>query len=186
LTDICWLDKETILTTGEDSSLRVWTFSGHQPGLPNRPIGEDRNKTGVDDVQGPPASEVPLARTLHQHVGPVLGVCVLDGVESAQPLAASWGQDRTVRIWQPLTGRMVRFIRLAATPRCIAWNAETQQLVAGDQAGQLHWLDWKTGSIIRSIGVDDDWLTVVLFDREGQRILVGTSGGNLQFVFSAN
>ncbi len=179
LTDIGWLDQETILTASEDASLRVWSFSGREQNSPVSPSGEGPGKPQADGVSLLPELEVRLQRTLSQHVGPVLGVCILDGTDSVPPIAASWGQDRTVRIWQPLTGRMVRFIGLPATPRSVAWDTETQQLVAGDQAGQLHWLDWKTGAIIRSVTVDNDWLTAILFAGDGEEVLVGTSGGSL-------
>ena len=36
-------------------------------------------------------------------------------------MVASASADRTIRIWQPTIGRLVRYVRLEAEPLSIAW-----------------------------------------------------------------
>lgn len=147
-TGSAWIRGNHWATVAEDMSVRVWNATAPGP-----------------------------VRTMNQHTGRVLGVRTLEGAESAEPVIATWGEDRTVRIWQPLAGRMVRFVRLPAVPASLIFDPALQQLIVGDQSGNLHWIDWKTCRLLETRGVAAGWL--VSLCAGGGSIWVGTDAGEL-------
>lgn len=87
-----------------------------------------------------------VARQLSQHTRPVLGLAARPtaskpGASAAAPYLASIGEDRTVRLWQPTIGRMVRFARLAAIPQAVEWTAAGDALVVGLRDGRCLRID---------------------------------------------
>ncbi len=82
---VCYLpDGKTLVSAGADNSVRVWDVENGRP-----------------------------VRTLDNHTAAVHDLAVRPGeAKEAPPLLASASDDRTVRLWQPTIGRMVRFARL--------------------------------------------------------------------------
>jgi WD40 repeat protein len=150
VTGVAWIDEGTVVSVAEDMSVRVWD-----------------------------ANERKLVRTMNQHVGAVLGVRVLEGVESVRPVVATWGKDRTVRFWQPTIGRMMRFAVLEGVPLSVCWIADAGELIAGDSNGAVSWIDWQTGKILRSEKVSDEWIVALDFEKRSGQVFVGTSSGEL-------
>ena len=56
------------------------------------------------------------------------------------PLVASASDDRTIRIWQPTIGRLVRFIRLETTPLNIDW-IDSKTIAASCKDGKVYLID---------------------------------------------
>jgi WD40 repeat protein len=106
-------DGKTVVSAGVDQSLQVWTADAGKP-----------------------------VRTLDNHVGAVNDVAVRPGTPAgAPPVVASVGDDRTVRLWQPTIGRLVRFARLSAKPLAVAWAPAGDRLLVGCADGRLRALD---------------------------------------------
>lgn len=56
-----------------------------------------------------------IVGSLSNHTAPVVGLARWNDPEG-KPLLVSLGQDRTVRLWDPLIGRLIRFVKLADLP----------------------------------------------------------------------
>lgn len=81
-------------------------------------------------------------RTLDNHLGPVNDLAIRRAGSTV--IVASVSDDRTIRLWQPEIGRMLRFARLPSPPRAVAWSAAGDRLLVGCNDGQ-----------VRTLGVDD-------------------------------
>ncbi|MEO1526662.1 MAG: hypothetical protein AAFX06_14595 [Planctomycetota bacterium] len=101
VTTVCPLpDGKTLVSGGEDQSLRVWDLE------------DDR-----------------VVRSLNQHTD-VIHAAALRPTAVGLPMVATAAADRTIRFWQPTIGRMVRYARLPSEPLSIAWLNEQQLIAA--------------------------------------------------------
>ena len=73
--------------------------------------------------------ETEPVRILDNHTGTIRDLATRPG-DHAVPYLASASADKTVRIWQPSIGRLVRFVRLPAEPLAIAWTSDGKRLAA--------------------------------------------------------
>jgi WD40 repeat protein len=147
---IAWLpDGATIVSAGVDQTLQLWD------GRTGKPI-----------------------RTLDNHVGAVNDVALRPGVAAdAPPIVASVGEDRTVRLWQPTIGRLMRFARLPSIPRAIAWSSDGSRLLVGGNDGRLRLLDPDTVEIIREERALDRRIhAIAIGPAMDQVLLAGESG----------
>lgn len=85
-------------------------------------------------------------RTLNNHTATVTDVALQTLANSSVRLASA-SEDRTVRLWQPEIGRMIRFVRLSAIPRRVAW-LNAQSLTAACDDGSVHTIDAESMQII--------------------------------------
>lgn len=146
-------DGETVVTSGRDQTLRVWTATEGRP-----------------------------VRSLHNHTGDVLALA-LQPRENQLPMLASASTDRTVRLWQPTIGRMVRFARLPSPPLCMSWHSQGKGLIAGCRDGKARLIDPQTVQVTRTIDVSDGWLYAVAVDpRRGDRAAFGSTDGRVLLV----
>jgi WD40 repeat protein len=104
-----FLNQESILSASADQTIRMWH--------------------GVEGSQ---------IRTLDNHVGIVNSIAVGPRKEGAMTtMLASVSEDRTIRLWQPNTGRLMRFLRLASVPRCLVWSTDGNHLYVGCNDGVI-------------------------------------------------
>jgi WD40 repeat protein len=149
-----WLpgDKQ-LVTAGIDQSLRLW------------------------DV----ASES-LVRTLDNHTDEVRGLAVRPGGRAGPPLLASASADRTVRLWQPTIGRLVRFVRLAEEPLDINWTPDGALLLASCTDGHLRIIDPDTVEVLQDMPAIDGWAYTVVGASAGDFAFVAGAGGQMKAV----
>jgi WD40 repeat protein len=143
-------------------------------------------------------STAKLVRTLIHHNDRVTGLAVkpqvnLDTDSTGQPrsanakdslaVLASIGDDRTVRIWQPTTGRLVRFAKLSDTPCQIAWSSTGQQLYVGCKNGTVFVFASETLKIEKEWKATTDRLDTFCLSRNDQGMVVAQRDQLYQFDF---
>lgn len=87
-------------------------------------------------------------RTLQGHVGPVHDVAVTPDCQ----FVVSVSQDRTLRIWRIETGQQVVMLESHAPLISCAVEPSGPSILAGDEAGGLHVLNWVSRGAVVSIG----------------------------------
>lgn len=77
-------------------------------------------------------------RELNQSLGTILDLVAIPNADNGHsgktasdelPQVVSIGSDRTVRLWQPTIGRLVRFVKIDEAPQEVAWDSSTNQIV---------------------------------------------------------
>jgi WD40 repeat protein len=145
-----YLDAMTLASAGVDQTVRLW-----------------------DGADGK------LRRTLDNHVGVVndiaLGPVGADGIRDR---IITIGEDRTVRLWQPRIGRMVRFTKLDVPPRCIAWSKDGRVVSVGGEDGIVRQFDVDGGlNVIGQMEGGIGRIHELMLDPRGDRMLVAGERG---------
>ena len=111
-----FLDEDLCISGGVDQTIRVWK-----------------------------ATDGTLLRTLNNHTQTVNGLTMPpNSTGGPTNLLASISEDRTVRLWQPRIGRLVKFAKLPSQPRCIVWSADAGTLNIATNDGMIHRIDVTT------------------------------------------
>ena len=118
-------------------------------------------------------------RTLNNHTRPVHEIVLRPSQSTGLPMLASASDDRTVRLWQPTIGRMVRFARLDAVPLALAWWPDGSKLAVSTAAGECLVLDPDTIGIIHRRQVLDGWAYAIAVHPEDESVIVGGQDGRL-------
>jgi WD40 repeat protein len=95
-------------------------------------------------------------RTLSQHGKSILKLMVSPKIATQNSLIVSISLDRTVRLWDSVTGRMIRFVRLPASPVDAVWeNCQQGELLlwAVCEDGRVRLVDLADASIEQDIFV---------------------------------
>ena len=143
-------DKQ-LVTAGVDETLRIWDAGSGKP-----------------------------ERILSNHTRPVNGLAVRPTTDpSAPPLVASVSDDRTVRLWQPTLGRMVRFARLPSEPRAVAWTTDGASILAACKDGQLRVIDPETVEVRTTFPAVEGVAYSLAVAPDGS-VLIGGQGGQVK------
>jgi len=143
-----------ILTCSLDQTLRVWSLDTEQPG------------------SGPK-----LLRTMDQHTGAVRGIARQPQTSNSSPaICASWGDDRTVRFWQPDKGRLLRFARLPDVVTAAVWSSDGRELFAAMESGELSRIRF-SNAVVENIGGRKRALTSLVRSQNSARVCFGDSDG---------
>jgi WD40 repeat protein len=142
-------DGKAVVSAGVDQSLQVWAADTGKP-----------------------------VRTLDNHVGPINDLAVRPGTRAdAPPVVVSVGDDRTVRVWQPAVGRLVRFTRLPSKPLAVAWSPAGDRLLVGSADGRLRALDPDTLEVVgEKAGPGGRLFTLAPHPKRGRELLAGGEG----------
>ena len=87
-------------------------------------------------------------RALSNHVGAVNEVAFQPKVNDGPPVLASISEDRTLRLWQPTIGRLMRFTKLSSPPRTLHWLPSGKYLVVGCNDGKVRVVDFEELRIV--------------------------------------
>lgn len=141
-------DGETIASAGVDQTLRLW----------NSASGEH-------------------IKTLDNHVGTVNGIAVRPAAGNSPAIVATISEDKTVRLWQPSIGRLMRFARLPSIPRAVAWSADGDQLLVGCNDGRVRVLDPDSVEVVKTLDGLDGRIYELVIDPAANRVLIGGEAG---------
>jgi len=150
-------DGETVVSSGVDETLRVWR-----------------------------AADGEQIRTRHNHTAPVKAMALRPSAEedsaddadvraTGGPMVATASLDRTVRLWQPTIGRMVRFARLPTEALSLAWSADGSRLIAGGQDGKVYVIDPDTVKYEARESGHEGWVYSLVV--VGGEVVTGGPGG---------
>ncbi len=161
VTALCYLANEQLLVSaGIDRNLRVWgAASGKLVRTLNNHTREVHQLATRPRTSGPHTSGLQI---------------------SGLAMAASVGDDRTVRLWQPSIGRMVRFAQLDAAPLAVAWLPDGSRIAVATTAGDLQLIDPDTVEIVQNISAVEGWAYSLAAHPTDGSLLVGGRNGQLR------
>ncbi len=144
----CYLaEGDRLITAGVDETLRLWDGQGN------------------------------VLRTLTNHTKTVNHVALRPASKTQpQPMIASASDDRTVRIWQPAIGRLVRFVRLESVPQAVAWSPDGTTLLAACSDGRLRAINAETAELRESRQAIDGVAYSIATASDGSVAVGGTNG----------
>ena len=140
-----------VLTAGIDQSIRVWQWAPPEPRL---------------------------LRTLENHTEAVYALALRPTQDDALPIVTSIGDDRTVRLWQPTIGRMMRFARLDdVVPLSAQWQPDGSQIIVGCSDGHVRSIDPDTTEVVTDTPVQSGWCYSLAIHPQTGVIVVGGPDG---------
>lgn len=144
-------DRE-LITAGIDESVRLWDL-----------------KSGE------------AVRTFANHTKPVHALAVRAGGKMDDPpMVVSVSDDRTVRLWQPTVGRLVRFARLESIPHAVAWSNDGSAIIVACKDGQVRSIAPDTMEVTAKRAGIDGIAYSLATTRKG--VLVGGQDGQIKLV----
>src|SRR5262249_2187675 len=123
-----------------------------------------------------------VLRTFTNHTRPVHDLKVRPGDNGkSPPLIVSVSEDRTVRLWQPTVGRLMRFARLESAPLAVAWAADGGAILGACKDGRLRVIDPATVEVLENLPALDGVAYSLAVAPDGS-VLVGGQNGQLRRV----
>jgi WD40 repeat protein len=187
-----WRADSAILATGSAdrtvgiheaaSGQTVHLLKGHSRGVLSvvyLPAESGLATAGIDEsLRLWDVGNAKVLRTLPNHTRPVHDLAVRPGGE-IPPMVASIGSDRTVRLWQPTVGRLMRFVRLKSIPLAVAWTGDGRMLVTACRDGNVNVIDVETVEVLKEMPALDGVAYSLVTAQDGS-ILVGGENGQLR------
>lgn len=188
---VAWVDSNTLATASMDHTVITWDAS---PGKPIRQLkGHSKGVTSLCVISGAnllvsagvdqqlrvwDLASGSLSRSLNNHTLPVHSLALRP---DSGPLAmvASVSDDKTVRLWQPSIGRMVRFARLDALPLAVAWTIDGSRILASCDDGHVRCIDPNAAVVVHDVPAIDGWAYSLSVHPTDGSVLVGGSDGRL-------
>jgi WD40 repeat protein len=151
VTALCYLADGQLLVSGSiDQNLRVW-----------------------DTDSGT------MVRTLNNHTKEIRDLALRPNADGL-PMIASVGDDRTVRLWQPTIGRMVRFAQLSSPLLAVDWLPDGSRIAVAGADGHVRLIDPDTVEMIEDIPAVDGWAYSLRAHPTDGSLLVGGRKGQLK------
>jgi WD40 repeat protein len=156
---------QTVVTASADRSLKVWDAAdGHLL----RSLGH--HTEAIHALAFRPASPIQVHGTDPKPASPVPALT-----------CATAGEDRTVRVWQPEIGRMVRIVRgHEGAVFALAWAVDGSVLYSGGQEGIVRRIDGGSDEILESWPAHDDWIYALAMSPDGTCLATGDWQGNVR------
>lgn len=143
-------NKSTLVSCGIDQSIRVWN---------------------CDDC-----TEV---RSLTNHTQPITCIATRPNTDDALPMVATGSDDKTVRLWQPTIGRMVKFQRLPSAVTTLAWTTDGSSIIVGCQDARIRVVQADTLQVTEQPATSDAWISAIALHPTERVMLIGDSDGNI-------
>ena len=147
-------DGRTVVTTSLDRSLKVWS-----------------------------AEDGTLIRSLGQHTEAVhcLAISPVAPDHSGAPdTCASGSDDNTVRVWQPVIGRMVRIVRgHGGSVLALAYASDGRSLFSAGQEGIVRQIDADSDAILNEWRTSTDWIHSLAISPDGKTLAAGDWTGKV-------
>ena len=191
---VLWTANHLLVTSSLDHQVRMWDLdtksvtkklSGHSRGvlaIASLPGQKSLISAGIDQslrVWDLDSGE--LIHSLSIHTKPVRALAVRPAQEGLA-MVASASSDRTVRLWQPTIGRMVRFARLKSQPLCVEWILDGSAIVAGCTDGHIRFIDPEEVSVTRDQPIVDGWAYSLAVHPSDGSLAVGGSNATIRRV----
>ena len=187
--DLAFRDATSLLSASLDRSVALLDvktrkplggFSGHSRGVSAVSLMPDQGKfvsTGIDQsLRVWDLESGKVIRSLNQHTGSVHALALRPS-EGGLPMVASASGDRTIRFWQPTIGRMVRYIRLDAEPRDIAWMPDGTHIAAACIDGQVRLVNADDVTLREARHAIDGWAyAIAAHPTDGSVVACGANG----------
>ena len=145
-------DGRTLLSCSIDQTIRVWDYQTRS-----------------------------IVRSLNNHTRPVTAMAIRPVTEGL-PMIASVGQDRTVRLWQPTIGRLVRFCRLKSPANALTWTNTGDRIIAGCRDGCVYSIVADTLEIRTYPNISSGWINSIAAHPQQSVVVAGTSTGKVRKV----
>lgn len=123
-----------------------------------------------------------LIRTLNNHTNEIHDIAVRPSSTDPPYIIASSSEDRTVRFWWPVRGRLMRFAKLPNPALDIEWTPDGASLIAACADGHLRVIDPDLVEITRDVEVGAGWLHTLAVAPDGASAFVGGSSGLMKAV----
>lgn len=118
-------------------------------------------------------------RTFSQHTETPNAVAFQPG--APVPTCATGGDDRTMRVWQPGLGRMVRIVRdHDAAILALAYAPDGRQIYTADAAGRVRRIDAGSDQVLGSWRASEDWIHALAVHPGNEWIATGDAAGKLR------
>lgn len=155
---------DQVMTASADGSSKIYsipklddesTYKGHSAAILAAlyaPNSEDAITASVDQtIQVWKPRDTTRIRGLSNHVGAVIGLAMRPSTDERPLILASISEDRTVRLWQPTIGRLMRFTKLPSSPSALQWSRSGEALFVGSNDGVIRELDFESLTIKREL-----------------------------------
>jgi len=127
-----------------------------------------------------------LQRGFNEHTGMVHALALRpgrkDGSSKNPPMEmASASADQSIRIWQPIRGRMVRIVRPSKNRfLCVSYHPSGRWLAAAGEGGEIHLLDADSDQEIHTLQTDQAPVFTLSFSPNGKWLAAGDDSGRVR------
>ena len=120
-----------------------------------------------------------FVRSLTNHTQPITCLAKRPHTGEALPVIATGSEDKTVRLWQPTIGRMVRFQRLTSAVTSLAWTRDGTSIIVGCRDGRIRIVQADTLQTTEHPAASNGWITAIAVHPTESMILAGDGNGNI-------